>query len=53
MANIQIIKCDVYNCKHCVASLELCELDGVKISIGDGTDDLEATKCASFESLNF
>lgn len=47
------IKCDVYDCTYCMVALDLCSLDSIQVSKNKSTNDLEATKCASYESIKF
>lgn len=46
----QIIKCDVYDCKHCDLEMACCSLKEIKVSNCSNNKDKEATMCVSYDT---
>lgn len=48
--NRQSIKCDVFDCKHCICDDEVCSLNEIKVCNCFNDKEKEATMCDSFEA---
>lgn len=49
MRKKQLVKCDVYDCKHCLCDDKLCNLDTVKISNCSDEESKDSTICDSYK----
>jgi len=47
--NEQKIKCDVFECRHCICDECICNLDEIKVSNCNNNKDKESTMCDSFK----
>lgn len=46
----QIIKCSVYDCKHCDCDCDKCKLDKIKVCNCHGDGDKKNTMCDSYKT---
>lgn len=46
--DMQTIKCDVFDCKHCDCENVCCSLNKIKISNCNNNKDKEATMCENY-----
>lgn len=45
----QLIKCNVYDCKHCNCNDECCSLNEIKVCNCDNCKEKESTMCDSYD----
>ncbi len=48
--NNQMIKCDVFDCKHCNCDDKVCNLKEIKICNCSHDENKEATMCDSYKT---
>jgi hypothetical protein len=48
MRKKQLIKCNVYNCAHCICDNNLCNLEEIKVSDCNNEEKKESTICDSY-----